>query len=143
MPESSNYDAAKAGAFADRLLTTLNNGALCLMIAVGHRTGLFDVMRAIPPSTSIEIASHAGLNERYVREWLGAMVTGRVIEVDPATQRFHLPAEHAAYLTRAAGADNIGVFTQYISLLGEVEDEIVECFKNGGGVPYAMFPPLP
>jgi ubiquinone/menaquinone biosynthesis C-methylase UbiE len=140
MPDSSTYDAAKAGAFADRLLTTLNNGALCLMIAVGHRSGLFDAMRALPPSTSAEVASHAGLNERYVREWLGAMATGHVIEVDPATQRFHLPAEHAAYLTRAAGADNIGVFTQYISLLGGVEDEIVECFKNGGGVPYAKFP---
>src|SRR6266545_8254208 len=140
MPDSSTYDAAKADAFADRLLTTLNNGALCLMIAVGHRSGLFDAMRALPPSTSAEIARHAGLNERYVREWLGAMVTGRVIEVDPATQRFSLPPEHAAYLTRSAGADNIGVFTQYISLLGGVEDEIVECFKKGGGVPYAKFP---
>jgi ubiquinone/menaquinone biosynthesis C-methylase UbiE len=140
MPDSSTYDAAKTGAFADRLLTTLNNGALCLMIAVGHRSGLFDAMRALPPSTSAEIARHAGLNERYVREWLGAMVTGHVIEVDPATQRFHLPAAHAAHLTRAAGADNLAVFTQYISLLGGVEDEIVECFKNGGGVPYAKFP---
>jgi ubiquinone/menaquinone biosynthesis C-methylase UbiE len=140
MPESPTYDATKASAFADRLLTTLNNGALCLMIAVGHRSGLFDALRALPPSTSAEIAIHARLNERYVREWLGAMVTGRMIELDPATERFHLPAEHAAYLTRAAGADNIGVFTQYISLLGGVEDEIVECFKNGGGVPYTKFP---
>ena len=51
-----------------------------------------------------------------------------------------LPPEHAAFLTRAAGADNIAVFSQYISLLGSVEDDIVECFKNGGGVPYAKFP---
>jgi ubiquinone/menaquinone biosynthesis C-methylase UbiE len=32
------------------------------------------------------------------------------------------------------------VFTQYIPLLGSVEDDIVECFKKGGGVPYAKFP---
>ena len=63
-----------------------------------------------------------------------------IVDVDPATNRFSLPAEHAAFLTRAAGADNIGVFTQYISLLGSVEDDIVECFKKGGGVPYAKFP---
>ena len=133
-------DSAKAEAFAGRLLSALNDGALCLMIAVGHRVGLFDAMRELPPSTSDEIARHTGLNERYVREWLGAMVTGRVVDVDPETNRFSLPQEHAAFLTRAAGADNIAVFSQYISLLGSVEDEIVECFKNGGGVPYAKFP---
>lgn len=137
---SSAFDPGKAESFANRLLTVLNDGALCLMTAVGHRVGLFDAMRELPPSTSLEIARHAQLKERYVREWLGAMVTARVIEVDPSTQRFSLPAEHAASLTRASGADNIGVFTQYISLLGSVEDDIVQCFKNGGGVPYARFP---
>jgi 2-polyprenyl-3-methyl-5-hydroxy-6-metoxy-1,4-benzoquinol methylase len=133
-------DPSKADAFAGRLLSALNDGALCLMIAVGHRLGLFDAMRELPPSTSDEIARHAGLNERYVREWLGAMVTGRVIEIDPEVNRFWLPQEHVAFLTRAAGADNIAVFSQYISLLGSVEDEIVACFKRGGGVPYSKFP---
>lgn len=135
-----SLESSNAGAFADRLLTTLNQGALCLMISVGHRTGLFDTLRGLAPATSAEIAGRARLNERYVREWLGAMVTGRIVEIDPTTQRFHLPAEHAAYLTRAAGADNLAVFAQYIPLLGSVEEEIVECFKNGGGVPYAKFP---
>ena len=133
-------DPSKADAFSGRLLSALNDGALCLMIAVGHRVGLFDAMRELPPATSDEIARHAGLNERYVREWLGAMVTGRVIEIDPEVNRFWLPQEHAAFLTRAAGADNIAVFSQYISLLGSVEDEIVACFKSGGGVPYSKFP---
>jgi 2-polyprenyl-3-methyl-5-hydroxy-6-metoxy-1,4-benzoquinol methylase len=133
-------DPSKADAFSGRLLSALNDGALCLMIAVGHRVGLFDAMRELLPATSDEIARHAGLNERYVREWLGAMVTGRVIEIDPEVNRFWLPQEHAAFLTRAAGADNIAVFSQYISLLGSVEDEIVACFKSGGGVPYSKFP---
>lgn len=140
MAQGSPYDSLKANAFAERLLRTLNDGALCLMISVGHRTGLLDAMRDVASATSAEIAAKAGLNERYVREWLGAMVTGHIVDVDPATNRFSLPAEHAAFLTRAAGADNIGVFTQYISLLGSVEDDIVECFKKGGGVPYAKFP---
>ena len=140
MTQDKPYDSAEAQAFAQRLLRTLNDGALCLMLSVGHRTGLLDVMRDLPHATSAEIATKAGLNERYVREWLGAMVTGRIVEVDPATSRFFLPPEHAAFLTRAAGADNLGVFTQYISLLGGVEDDIVECFKKGGGVPYAKFP---
>ena len=135
----TDYDRQKADAFGARLLGTLNSGALCLMMSVGHRTGLFDVMSTSPPSTSEEIASRARLNERYVREWLGAMVTGGVVNVEPATLRFSLPAEHAAFLTHAAGADNMAAFTQYIALLGGVEDDIVECFKKGGGVPYSRF----
>ena len=101
------FDQAKADAFAGRLLTALNHGALCLMISVGHRTGLFDVMRESPPSTSEELAARAGLNERYVREWLGAMVTGRRGRGRAGTASFSLPAEHAAFLTRAAAADNM------------------------------------
>jgi ubiquinone/menaquinone biosynthesis C-methylase UbiE len=133
-------DSAKAEAFAERLLHALNDGGLCLMVSIGHRVGLFDAMRELPPATSDEIARRAGLNKRYVREWLGAMVTGRVVDVDPDSNRYLLPPEHAASLTRGAGADNMAVFTQYLSLLGNVEDDIVECFKNGGGVPYAKFP---
>ena len=140
MSASAPFDSAKAGAFAERLLATLNDGALCLMISVGHRTGLLDAMRDLEPSTSAEIATKAGLNERYVREWLGAMVTGRIVDVDASTKRFSLPPEHAAFLSRPAGADNLAVFAQYIPLLGSVEDNIVECFKKGGGVPYSKFP---
>jgi len=133
-------DAAKADAFAGRLMSALNQGAFCLMASIGHRTGLFDAMRDQPPMSSEALAKLAGLNERYVREWLGAMTTSGAIEVDPITNRYMLPPEHAAYLTRAAAADNLAVFAQYIGLLGSVEDDIVECFRKGGGVPYERFP---
>jgi 2-polyprenyl-3-methyl-5-hydroxy-6-metoxy-1,4-benzoquinol methylase len=134
------FDPGIADRFAARLLGALNDGGLCLMTSVGHRTGLFDAMRGQAPMTSSEIAERAGMNERYVREWLGAMVTAGVVAVDPEGVTFRLPPEHAAYLTRAAAADNLGVFAQYIALLGSVEDAIVDCFRNGGGVPYERFP---
>lgn len=137
---SPDFDSGKAEAFENRFLNALNSGALCLMASIGHRTGLFDVMSQFEPATSEEIAVQAGLNERYVREWLGAMATAGVVEVNPATGNFTLPPEHAACLTRAAAADNMAVFTQYVGLLGAVEDDIVECFKHGGGVPYEKYP---
>ncbi len=140
MPDEQALDTSKAEAFAGRLLGALNDGALCLMASIGHRTGLFDAMRGQPPMTSEELARHARLNERYVREWLGAMVTAGVDDVEPQSLRFRLPPEHAAFLTRAAAADNIAVFTQYVALLGNVEDDIVECFLRGGGIGYDRFP---
>jgi ubiquinone/menaquinone biosynthesis C-methylase UbiE len=138
--QDAGFDSAKAEAFAEKFVTVLNHGSLCVMASIGHRTGLFDAMSVMPPSTSAEIADKAGLNERYVREWLGAMVAAGVIEVDPNTSRCTLPAEHAAFLTRAAAADNLSVFSQYIAVMSGVEDEIVECFVRGGGVPYEKYP---
>src|SRR5262245_51227914 len=134
------FDRTQAEAFAARFVAALNDGALCLMASIGHRTGLFDTMSTSPPATSDEIAAKAGLNERYVREWLAAMTTARVVSFESATRRFSLPTEHAAFLTRAASADNMAVFAQYIAVLGVVEDDIVQCFRRGGGVPYERFP---
>src|SRR5213594_1821534 len=91
-------DQQKAEAFAGQMIGILNGGMLALMTSVGHRTGLFDKMATMPPATSEQIASSAGLTERYVREWLGSMVTG-----------------------------------------GIVEDQLVESFRKGGGVPYSEF----
>src|SRR3712207_6565611 len=72
-------DQARAEAFAERMLGTINEAAVALMTSIGHRTGLFDAMAGLVPSTSGEIAAAAGLEERYVREWLGAMVTGGIV----------------------------------------------------------------
>jgi 2-polyprenyl-3-methyl-5-hydroxy-6-metoxy-1,4-benzoquinol methylase len=132
-------DQTKAEVFAQRMLDILNSGAIALMTSIGHRTGLFDTLAKLPPSTSQQIADAAGLNERYVREWLGSMVTGRIVEYEPTAGVYSLPPEHAAFLTRAASPNNIAVTTQFIPLLGTVEDRVIECFYKGGGVPYSAY----
>jgi 2-polyprenyl-3-methyl-5-hydroxy-6-metoxy-1,4-benzoquinol methylase len=133
-------DQAKSEAFADQMLSILNHGALSLMISIGHKTRLFDTMSNMAPSTSEQIATAAGLNERYVREWLGAMVTGRIVEYDPALRTYYLPGEHAEWLTGSVGEQNLAFETQYIVLMANVQEKIVECFYRGGGVSYASFP---
>ncbi len=122
------------------MIGLLNGGALALMASVGHRTGLFDAMAGLPPSITEQIAAEARLNERYVREWLGAMVVGGIVEHNPEDGTYRLSPEHAAFLTRTAAPDNIAAFAQYIAILGTVEDRIVECFEKGGGVPYSAYP---
>lgn len=139
MKEHHNFDSTVAENFADFLLDTLNKGALSFMISIGHRSGLFDSMDARGFMPLEEIAREAKLNERYVKEWLGAMVTGGIVDYSPESKTYRLPDEHAAYLTRNAGADNLGVFMQYAAIMGGVEDEILKCFSEGGGVPYSQF----
>ncbi len=131
--------AINGNAFAERMLKAVNDGTLMLMISIGHRTGLFDSLAEMPPATSEQIAEHTKLNERYVREWLGAMVTSGIMVYHPGTRQYHLPKEHAACLTRAAGSDNIASIAQWVAVLGAVEDEVTSAFEHGRGVPYSSY----
>jgi ubiquinone/menaquinone biosynthesis C-methylase UbiE len=141
MLDSTNtFSQKKADEFADKLVVTLNNAATALMISLGHRTGLFDAMADLPPATVAQIAAASGQNERYIKEWLGAMVTARIVTYRAESETYRLPPEHAAFLTRPSAPNNLAAMAQYIPLLGSVEDKIVECFQKGGGVPYADFP---
>jgi SAM-dependent methyltransferase len=126
--------------FAEHLMGVLNGGALALMLSVGHQTGLFDAMASPPPSTSVQIAEVAGLSERYVREWQGAKTTGGIVDHDPDQLTFVLPPHHAGWLTGGRRPGNLAIQAQYVGLLALVEDQIVECFRHGGGVPYSAYP---
>lgn len=142
MPSEENkvLDQSKSEAFAGRMVEILNSAALTLMTSIGHQVGLFDTMAGLSAATSEQIASAAGLQERYVREWLGAMTTGRMIDHDSGTETYILLPEHAVWLTRAAGTNNLALQAQYIPLLAQVEQDIVACFRKGGGVPYSAYP---
>jgi SAM-dependent methyltransferase len=128
----------RGAAFEDRLLGVVNSAALALGLSIGHRTGLLDAMAGLEPATSEEIATASRLNERYVREWLGAMVTGGIVDYFPFRKQYHLPPEHAALLTRG-GEANFAAILQYVPVLGQVEDRLVDCFRHGGGVGYEHF----
>ncbi|KUI26323.1 class I SAM-dependent methyltransferase [Mycobacterium sp. GA-2829] len=126
--------------FAERIVGAIDSASLAILLSIGHQTGLFDTMAGLPPATSSQIADAAGLSERYVREWLGGTTVARVVSYDPVTQTYSLPATHVGVLTRAAGPDNLARVAQFIPLLGEVEQQIIGCFRHGGGLPYSAYP---
>lgn len=90
-------DGQRVREFAGQLMGLYTGGMLSFMVDIGYKTGLFDAA-AKGPGSSQEIAERAGLNERYVREWLGALTTGGIFDYDPASRRSrrHLrPCGHA------------------------------------------------
>src|SRR5690606_29501040 len=133
---AERFDQTVAEAFMERLGGHLDSGAIAIMVSVGHRTGLFDVMARMPPAGSAEITEEAGLAERYVREWLAVMVTARIVTYSPALATYHLPAEHAACLTRGAALGNMAVYGQHVTLLGVMQERLLECFRSGEGLRY-------
>jgi 2-polyprenyl-3-methyl-5-hydroxy-6-metoxy-1,4-benzoquinol methylase len=136
---TDTFDPAVAEAFAGTLFGLYTGGMLTFMVDIGHRTGLFEAA-AEGPATSQQLADRAGLQERYVREWLGAMTTGRVFNYDPRTRVYTLPAEHAACLT-GRGSGNLAPISQFPAHMGSHVQQVARAFRDGGGVPYEEFRP--
>jgi SAM-dependent methyltransferase len=132
-------DRKRVQEFARKVFGLYTDGFLTFMINLGYRTDLFEVL-AQGPGTSQEIADRAGLQERYVREWLGAMATGGIVEYDPASRRFTLPPEHALCLT-GPSSRNLAPTSQSLPALARHLPRLAECFRRGGGVSYAEYQP--
>jgi len=137
--EAPDLDTARVEEFAGTVLQMIADASTALSLSIGHRTGLFDGMAGLPPSTSQGVADATGLQERYVREWLAAMLVGGVVEHDPLAGTWYLPPEHGAVLTRQSGKDNLAKLAQLIGLMASVEHRLVTCFRQGGGVPYSAY----
>jgi SAM-dependent methyltransferase len=112
---------------------------LSAMIDIGQRTGLFEVIAA-GPGTSAELATRAGLQERYVREWLGAMATSRIVDYQASDRTYALSAEHAACLT-GGGSANLAPLSRLNTDLTKHVPAVARAFVEGGGVPYDAYRP--
>ena len=132
-------DRKRIQEFARKVFGLYTSGLLAMMVEIGWRTGLFEIL-ATGPGTSQEIAERAGLDERYVREWLAAMATGGLVEYDPGTRAFTLPPEHATCLT-GKSSRNLASSSQFLPMLAKRLPKVIDCFRQGGGVPYSEFRP--
>lgn len=132
-------DRKRVQEFARKLFGHYTSGILTMMVDIGHKTGLFEAA-AKGAGTSQQIADRAGLNERYVREWLSAMATGGIMEYDPSSRTFLLPPEHAVCLT-GTSSRNLAAGSQGLAMLAKRLPSVAECFRSGGGVPHSEFRP--
>jgi len=129
MPETA--DRAKVKQFADRLLDIYTGGFLTYMIEIGDTTGLFTAA-AEGPASSAQLADRAGLSERHVREWLGAMVVSGIFEYQPESAVYSLPLEHATCLT-GSSPYNLAPRSMGLSRLGKLVPQVIDTFRHGGG----------
>jgi hypothetical protein len=112
---SAALDESRVEQFAERLFGTYTESIVTLMIDLADRTGLLAAL-ATGSGTSEGLAARAGLQERYVRECLGALVTAGIVEYDAREHRYVLPREHAACLT-GEGSSNVAPMARVTALL--------------------------
>src|SRR3989440_3342234 len=138
MPEKT-VDRAKVKAFANRLLDIYTGGFLTYMIEIGEATGLFTAA-VKGPFSSAQLAERAGLSERHVREWLGAMGVAGIFDYQPESAVYSLPPEHATCLT-GSSPYNMAPRALGLSRPGQVVPQGIDTFRRGGGGPYADYMP--
>jgi len=127
--------------FQTRMVDILNSAALNVAIGIGSKVGLFDALGdAAEPLTAKELAETTELNPRVVREWLGVVVSGNILEVHPGDY-YSLPPHRANFLCRKGGENNLALYCQEIPILTQcVYQDVLETFKTGSGIPYSKYP---
>lgn len=131
----------KAEELAYKVINDYGGAFLMALGYIGDQLGLFKALESSGATTSTELASATGLNERYVREWLKAMVAAEYLDFDSTTGRYVMTPAQAAVLSNqdsplfAGGAFKLTMPTLYNV------PRITDSFRNGGGIPYSEIGP--
>jgi 2-polyprenyl-3-methyl-5-hydroxy-6-metoxy-1,4-benzoquinol methylase len=128
-------DEAAVEAFMEKVLGDYAGANAFFMGAIGDRLGLFADLSAAGAVTSSELAERTGLDERYLREWLGGMAAAGYLHFDPATMRYTLPAVHAPVLSDEAGPWFLGAaMFDFSTNFGDSFHLLLEAFRSGEGI---------
>jgi len=130
-------DQEKVEALAFRVVGDMAASFSMALGHIGDRLGLFKTLAGAGPVTSEQLASKTGLNERYVREWLKAMVAAEYIDYDLETGRFVMTAEQEFVLANDGSPLSAGGPLQFTTPTVLNTPRIMDAFRNGGGMAYS------
>ncbi len=133
-------DLKKTEEFAHKVLEDTSSATTVIMSAIGDRLGLFKDLAENGAATSEEVAQRAKIHERYAREWLGGMTAAGYLTYDPGTRRFLLPPDHVPALAEEGGPMFFGGIHSELLGMIQVYDQVIEAFRNGGGVDPGNYP---
>jgi SAM-dependent methyltransferase len=132
-------DVNQALQFAFKVVGDLASALNTPLIYIGDKLGIFKAMADGQPVNSEELAQRTGLTERYVREWMKAMIAAEYLTYNPDTQRATLSPEHAMVLARDGSPVFVMGIAQMIPDHYNILPRIMDAFRKGGGVPYSEY----
>jgi 2-polyprenyl-3-methyl-5-hydroxy-6-metoxy-1,4-benzoquinol methylase len=139
--EAKSIDWGKVKEFAGLMMNDLGAAMQGALTYIGDRLGIFKALAAAGSITSADLAARTGLNERYLREWLGAMTAAKYISFDSASGRYTMSPEHAMILADENSQFFMGGFMQLIVPEVSMAPKLMEAFRTGKGVPQSEYPP--
>ena len=139
--EKQQLDWGKIRQFSMQVYNDIGAAMLGALSYIGDRLGIFGALAEAGAVTSAALAERTGLNERYIREWLGAMTAAGYVNYDPSAKTYAMPAEHAMVLARDDSPFFAGGMIEMIVPHWSIAPKLMESFKNGGGVAQSEYPP--
>ncbi len=134
----------RADVLAERVFGSLMGSMEILTIYLGDRLGLYEAL-ADGPATTSELASRAGIAERYAREWLEQQAVIGFLDVDDAAsaadRRYVLPPEHAEVLLDRDALTYMPAFGRMMVAAAQRMPELMAAYRDGGGVNWRDFGP--
>ena len=112
-------------------------GAVGLLLAyIGDQSKVYTTMDELGPSSVKEIADKAGLDERYLREFLSSNAANGYVTYEPAEDKFSLSPEQAAVFAKDGEPTCLqGYFQAIVGQYAEHE-KALETFQSGKGRPW-------
>lgn len=139
--ETKAIDWGQVKQFAGVMMNDLGAAMQGALTYIGDRLGIFKALADAGAVTSAELAERTGLNERYLREWLGAMTAAKYIAYDAAAGRYSMTPEHAMILADENSQFFMGGFMQMIVPEVAMAPKLMESFRTGKGLPQSEYPP--
>lgn len=130
-------DDKKIEELAFRVVGDMGGAFTMALGYVGDRLGLFRAMAGVGPVTSKELAAKTELNERYVREWLRAMVAAEYINYDTTSTKYVMTEEQAFVLADEDSPMFVGGAFHFTTPSIWNVPRIMDAFQKGGGIPYS------
>lgn len=131
----TDIDTTDVEAFLGQVASDAATAFHAATVVLGDKLGLYRALAEGGPATADELATRAGCDARYLREWGNAQVAAGYCDHDAATGRYSLNAAQAAVLadetlpTFAAGMMSLaGVLFKDEEHLGR------EAVRTGSGV---------
>jgi SAM-dependent methyltransferase len=104
------------------------------LVVLGDRLGLYRALAAIGPAVSAKLARQAGLDERYVREWLANQAASGYVNYDPKSGCFSMSAEQKAiFADSESPVAMTGGFYAAASIYHD-EPRMADAFRTGAGL---------
>jgi SAM-dependent methyltransferase len=127
-------DPDKLQVFLGKMLGDMGGAASGALVLLGDRLGLFAAIAGHGPGTSAELAAAAGVDERYLREWLACMAASGYVDYDAEGKTFSMNPEQAAVF--ADPESPVALAGAYYSTASLYIDEptLSEAFRSGRGV---------
>jgi 2-polyprenyl-3-methyl-5-hydroxy-6-metoxy-1,4-benzoquinol methylase len=127
--------------FAQRVFGDISAAMTGVMVHLGHELGLYRALGEKGPLTSKQLAEHASVLERYVREWLHQQRAAGYLDYDAERATFRLAEGAFAVLAAENSPAFLPPAFEIVASMWADEPSLARAFKSGEGIGWSEHDP--